>query len=845
MSPPPRPEERDARARLPLDGVNVVDFGQYLAGPAVAMILGDLGACVVRVEHPDGPMWDSPANAVLNRNKLIVPLDLKTAGGLADAHRLIAASDVVIENFRPDVMSRLGIDFEAIREAQPHLITVSLPGFATGDELRRDWRAFESVIAAASGVFTDMGLNRVLMGVNPSFSPLPLASAYATTMAAASVTIALYARQRTGRGDHIEVPLASAVMEGLSYNTLHVEDYPERYKTQRELEIDRRRAGAEPFDLSYDDLQELLDPFYRSYECADGRMFYVVCPSHRYHAKRCLQALGLYEEFVEQGLPEEPDVYLPRAQWAAGASLGSYPLPKEWADRIAARMKAVFREKTADEWDRVFGEGKFPGASQKWLAEWIDDPHVRQSRLAVDVDDPEYGDMIQPGPVAWLSESATASATPQPRRWGTVGDALEALNSTPRPDLVATHPQANSSWLEGVRVLDLCNVIAGPHSAGFLARFGAEVIKVDPAQPLYDPWNTVVFGMTHMRGKQSALVDLTSEDGKRVLEKLVASVDVVVWNATDQQIAKLGLDRDNLHRLNPRAILCQLDCFSGTQPGPRTNYLGYDDLIQAATGIMLRFGGSMATPEEHAHVGTIDVMCGFAASLGIGAALFQREITGRADRARTSLAALTGLAQMPFFHTYSGRGPFDEPSGPSARGYHALERLYATRDGATIMLAASERDVQRLSTIDGLGDLPNVSHDDREAYLEAAFLRDDADSWANALRHIDVGVARCVDMITLRRQYTRNADGSSGTDTGSSYAFSRFDQHPSGHTVTQLDPVGVRVSRAAVVAPRPAQKYGASTGRVLRSVGFSNDEVDDMMATGVISTSWSDDYLPS
>src|SRR5689334_12659687 len=216
------PERED----LPLAGVNVLDFGQYIAGPAVAMILGDLGARVVRVEHPNGPLWDSPANAVLNRNKLIVPLDLKTDEGLADAHRLISEADVIIENFRPGVMSRLGIDLNEARAAMPHLITVSLPGFASDDQLRRDWRAFESVIAAASGVFTDMGLNRVLMGVNPSFSPLPLASAYATTMAAAAVSIALFSRQRTGQGDHIEVPLASAVMEGLAYNSLHVDDYP-------------------------------------------------------------------------------------------------------------------------------------------------------------------------------------------------------------------------------------------------------------------------------------------------------------------------------------------------------------------------------------------------------------------------------------------------------------------------------------------------------------------------------------------------------------------------------------------------------------------------------------------
>ena len=158
---------------LPLKGVKVIDFGQYIAGPAVAMILGDLGATVIHVDPPSGPLWDSPANGTLNRNKKIVNIDLKTAKGLEQAKALIAEADILVESFRPGVMARLGLDPAVLREDRQELITLSIPGFASNDELRRDWRAFESVIAATSGVFTDMGLNRVLMGINPSFSPRP------------------------------------------------------------------------------------------------------------------------------------------------------------------------------------------------------------------------------------------------------------------------------------------------------------------------------------------------------------------------------------------------------------------------------------------------------------------------------------------------------------------------------------------------------------------------------------------------------------------------------------------------------------------------------------------------
>ncbi|MFT5742228.1 MAG: crotonobetainyl-CoA:carnitine CoA-transferase CaiB-like acyl-CoA transferase [Paracoccaceae bacterium] len=154
-------------------------------------------------------------------------------------------------------------------------------------------------------------------------------------------------------------------------------------------------------------------------------------------------------------------------------------------------------------------------------------------------------------------------------------------------------------------------MIAGPHSASYLARFGAEVIKLDPSKPMYDSLNTVIYSLSQMCGKRSILADITSRHGRQVFEDLVKSADVIVWNAPDNQIKKMGLDVDSLRKINPDALFCKLDCFSGVRRSTRTDYIGYDDLVRATTGIMLRFGGAMDRPEEHAHVGTIDVMCGF------------------------------------------------------------------------------------------------------------------------------------------------------------------------------------------------------------------------------------------
>src|SRR5437899_9853969 len=116
-----------------LDGVRVVDFGQWIAGPLAAMLLGDQGARVIRVDPPGGARWKTPANATWNRGKQRRALDLKREMDLATARRLMERADVVIENFRPGVMERLGLGADEAARGNPRLIYCSLPGFASND----------------------------------------------------------------------------------------------------------------------------------------------------------------------------------------------------------------------------------------------------------------------------------------------------------------------------------------------------------------------------------------------------------------------------------------------------------------------------------------------------------------------------------------------------------------------------------------------------------------------------------------------------------------------------------------------------------------------------------------
>ena len=129
-------------AGRPLEGVRVLDFGQYVAGPMAATLLADAGAEVTRVEPPGGPRFTDPGNAYLLRGRAATHvLDLKSAEGQAQALALVARSDVLIENFRPGVMGRLGLDAVTCHGLNPGLIYCSLTGYGQESDRERSRKA--------------------------------------------------------------------------------------------------------------------------------------------------------------------------------------------------------------------------------------------------------------------------------------------------------------------------------------------------------------------------------------------------------------------------------------------------------------------------------------------------------------------------------------------------------------------------------------------------------------------------------------------------------------------------------------------------------------------------------
>jgi len=209
----------------PLDGIRVVDLSRVVSGPFCTMTLADMGADVVKIEEPGrgdesrafGPPFlggESPYFLSINRNKRSCTVNLKRDDGRAVVQRLVARADVLVQNFRPGAVERLGLDYAALAPRHPRLIYCSISGFGdSGPDAARP--GYDLIVQGESGLMDLTG--------EPDGPPTRIGTSIAdlTTglMAAQGILLALYARQTTGRGQHVRVAMLDAVASLLTYNT--------------------------------------------------------------------------------------------------------------------------------------------------------------------------------------------------------------------------------------------------------------------------------------------------------------------------------------------------------------------------------------------------------------------------------------------------------------------------------------------------------------------------------------------------------------------------------------------------------------------------------------------------
>jgi crotonobetainyl-CoA:carnitine CoA-transferase CaiB-like acyl-CoA transferase len=391
---------------------------------------------------------------------------------------------------------------------------------------------------------------------------------------------------------------------------------------------------------------------------------------------------------------------------------------------------------------------------------------------------------------------------------------------------------------EGIKIIDITHVLAGPFAAYQLALLGADVIKVE--HPVdYDQsrdsggdrvLNKQQMGtgfLTQASNKRAITLNLKHEKGREILRKLVKDADVLVENWRSGAFPALGLGWKDLSPLNPRLIYCSMTAFG--QEGPRGVQTAYDQLIQATSGMMAMTGTPDVNPIKTG-APVIDYATGTMCAFAISAALFQRERTGRGQYIDSAMLDVSMMLMGSHITSYLRTG--NEPKPKGNRMDRASSQLYEAKDAPLMIAAGNRGQHERLFRAVGRPDLAaQSSHDEREELydrqteeLQKIIAQKTADEWELYLQgsHVPAGrVRRLSESLKDPQLATRGVlhrhekiDGIEGPVTVPMAAFKFADGGPSIET--------------------PPPRLGQHTDEVLASLGYSKDDIAKLRAEGAI-----------
>ena len=363
--------------------------------------------------------------------------------------------------------------------------------------------------------------------------------------------------------------------------------------------------------------------------------------------------------------------------------------------------------------------------------------------------------------------------------------------------------------LEGIRVLDLCIILAGPTCGRTLSEFGADVIKVDPEHrvPGLTPWLDVG------RGKRSICLNITKDAGLEAFYRLVDTSDVLLQGFRKGVSERLGIGYEQLSERNPGIVYASINAFG--QEGDWAMRPGFDQNAQAATGMQLRNGGD-GQPGPPPYTFN-DYGTGIMAAYGVMLALLERERTGRGQKIDTSLAYTASTFSSAYMVDYEGYEP-DEVAGPDAKGVDSLNRLYRTADGWLALSVNSDGERERLSA---LGPFSELSDPSDEAALESIFASRSTDDWVKILSGAGLAATANRALADVRAD---GRDGERDLIVTEDHPFFGSVEH--GIAAPRMTATPVRTGTSPI--------FGGDTVDVLTELGYSSGEIEAMRADGVI-----------
>ena len=680
-----------------LEGLSVVDLSWGIAGPLATMLLGDHGADVVKVEPPGGdPFRATPGYTVWNRNKKSAVLDLHDDVDRAACRRLMATADVVVESFSPGTTTRLGVDYDAVRVDNPGVVYCSITAYGrTGAS--RDRPGYDALVQARWGLQNEQpGLRP-----GPVFLHLPLPSFGAALLASVGINAALFARDRTGRGQWVETSLAQGALA---------------YLTQ----IWKR---AETPTRALTDLWRFKDfPPTPCFEARDGKWFHPM-----------LQGLGVALRHLGLDADSVP---------VTASTTGDYEARRAFFDAV----RAIFLQRDRDEWVALLQDNDVSCQPIGSAEDGLDHVQVLHNGASIVVDVPGVGAVKQFGNTYRLEHHVTAIPSPPPAVGEHTASVFASLaDSTTVPTVPSEH--ANLAHpLEGIRVLDFGTALAGPFGPMVLSDLGADVIKIDPINERVGTEADATYAACQ-RGKRSIAIDLKSADGQRLARELIASADVLHYNLRTGVAERLGFGYEQAKAVNPRIVHCHLTSYGNT--GPLAMWPGVDQMGQAIAGHEYEQG---ATPSgghpTWYRFGMCDATAGLLSAIGVLQALHERDRTGTAQWVAADI-----LSGAVFLASDAFVGPEQLATRPHLdrlqMGLGPLYRLYRTLDGWLCIAVVRDEHWRSLCTAIGQPELVDdprfATSSAREdagpalaSILEDAFASEPATDWFEALDAQDV-----------------------------------------------------------------------------------------------------------
>jgi crotonobetainyl-CoA:carnitine CoA-transferase CaiB-like acyl-CoA transferase len=751
-----------------LEGVRVVDLTTGLAGPIATMTLSDHGADVVKVEPAGGdPQRGYVGSVVTNRGKRSVVLDLDDASDRERLLALVDTADVLVESFAPGYLAARGLDFERVAAERPALVYCSLTGYPRTIDAA-DRPAIDLLVQARSGMqYEQPGFRD-----GPIFLHAPLPSIAASYLTVEGILAALYARELTGRGQWVETSLYQGV---LSFTTQLWQDPEHRVEPWFEI-------GFEPRPSIY--------------ECADGLWV---------HSMHFAGGRGKDRGIVWEILGIDP----PDLEWSPTGGQAFEELIKE----------AIGRMNRQDLLDQFWAH-EIAIAPVRHAHEALEDEQVINNGMSVVVDDPVHGPVRQAGISFRLHGAPTPAVQgPQPAVGEHTDAVLDAAASEPaRARAARPAKRSVTHALEGIKILDLGNFLAGPFGPMLLGDLGATVYKLESPQgdqmrPVTQPFNGC------QRGKLDVVVDLKQPEGVEIAHRLMREVDVVHHNMRPGVAERLGVDYETAKRLNPNVIYCHTTMWGND--GPRATWPGFDQLAQSSCGLEQELGGEGNGPNWY-RFGMCDQACAVQSALAVLMALYWRERTGEGQLVDTSI--VNGGVHL---NTDAWIGPDGWSERPRTdahqTGFGPLYRLYETSDGWVAIACLGDTHRRALE-----GVVPALDSTDMTATLEAFFASHTMQSAFDLLDAAGVPVEMARE-DARRAWFTQPDVVAAGLVADYEHpTYGRFRQF--GHLVNLSDTPG------RIAGPPPL--LGQHSREVLAVLGYSDAEIAQLRDQGV--TLWPD-----